>query len=425
VSLNILADCNVRTHYHDLYWHIPGYKWNYILDWEARKRKILWELGLWSPDVMCLQEVDHYDDLDEVLQQKGYVGVFTGRTGMSRDGCAMFWRTNRFELLEEESIKFIDHNLRDNVAQLCVLKCKPNANTPRSKNLEHNDSEDSGSAEPTTSGSVDSRDHCVVVGNIHVLFNPKRGDVKLGQTRLLMEKAHAISERWGKAPVAIAGDFNSTPNSPLYQFISSSQLDLAAHDRRYISGQEAEMSFSNERHSNGACKDERQATTSGPSETGADEESLPECIKTFELEESIVVATGEANSVAEISSSTTSTETLKRVSIPPRIRGWDQCELMAATGGKRLSVISHNMNLRSAYSEIEGKPGSRDERGEPWVTTCHKKFSGTVDYIWHTDDLIPVRVLDTIQTSDLPSEKWGSDHMALACEFSFVPSKEG
>jgi len=27
-----------------------------------------------------------------------------------------------------------------------------------------------------------------------------------------MENAHALSERWGNAPVAIAGDFNSTPN---------------------------------------------------------------------------------------------------------------------------------------------------------------------------------------------------------------------
>lgn len=66
---------------------------------------------------------------------------------------------------------------------------------------------------------------------------------------------------------------------------------------------------------------DRQATTSGSSqgaEPGVDEESLPECIKTFELEESTVVTTGEANSVTESSSSMTSTETLKRVSVPPR-----------------------------------------------------------------------------------------------------------
>ena len=31
------------------------------------------------------------------------------------------------------------------------------------------------------------------------------------QARILLEKAHALSEKWGKVPVAIAGDFNSTP----------------------------------------------------------------------------------------------------------------------------------------------------------------------------------------------------------------------
>ena len=31
------------------------------------------------------------------------------------------------------------------------------------------------------------------------------------QVRILLEKAHAISQKWGNAPVALAGDFNSTP----------------------------------------------------------------------------------------------------------------------------------------------------------------------------------------------------------------------
>lgn len=47
-----------------------------------------------------------------------------------------------------------------------------------------------------------------------------------------MEKAHAISERWGKAPVALAGDFNSTPdvitliNLQFLSFVIITLLDL-------------------------------------------------------------------------------------------------------------------------------------------------------------------------------------------------------
>ncbi|KAG4400594.1 hypothetical protein GLYMA_07G091232v4 [Glycine max] len=50
-----------------------------------------------------------------------------------------------------------------------------------------------------------------VVGNIHVLFNPNRGDIKLGQVRLLLDKAYKLSQEWGDIPVIIAGDLNSVP----------------------------------------------------------------------------------------------------------------------------------------------------------------------------------------------------------------------
>ena len=46
--------------------------------------------------------------------------------------------------------------------------------------------------------SCDSKNNRVVVGNIHVLFNPKRGDVKLGQVmtsrnpRFSCSKSHEI-----------------------------------------------------------------------------------------------------------------------------------------------------------------------------------------------------------------------------------------
>ncbi|XP_024386152.1 carbon catabolite repressor protein 4 homolog 5 isoform X3 [Physcomitrium patens] len=430
VSYNILADVNARAHWDELYWHIPPF----IMDWDARKKKLLRELALWSPDIMCLQEVDHYEDLNEELESKGYVGVYTSRTGASTDGCAMFWRKNRFELLEEECIKFNEFNLRDNVAQLCVLWTK-------SKTSEWRDTDGSeglDDAKPTI-GSRDPKNNCVVVGNTHLLFNPKRGDVKLGQARVLLEKAHAISEKWGNAPVAIAGDFNSTPWSALYRFMSCSQLDLAGHDRRNISGQEegAKERFKTNAYSRevskyerfgSACESSQGVEISGEEDLVLGTESSIVSIKTNDSKESTII-TRETNLTTEITGQKFSKVTSTRVSIAKRVRGWDQSELMAATGASDLSVVQHKLDLRSAYSEIEGKPGSRDERGEPFVTTFHKKFRGTVDYIWHTDDLVTVRVLDTLPTSvlqhckGLPSKKWGSDHLALACEFCFAPNR--
>ncbi|KAJ1389395.1 Endonuclease/exonuclease/phosphatase superfamily [Sesbania bispinosa] len=60
----------------------------------------------------------------------------------------------------------------------------------------------------------------VVVCNIQVLYNPDRGEIKLGQIRILLDKVKVVSKLWNNAPVVICGDINCTPKSPLYNFIS-------------------------------------------------------------------------------------------------------------------------------------------------------------------------------------------------------------
>lgn len=75
-----------------------------------------------SPDIICLQEVDKYYDLLNVLEKAGYAGSYKRRTGDYVDGCAMFWKADKCQLLEGESIEFKQFGLRDNVAQLSVFE---------------------------------------------------------------------------------------------------------------------------------------------------------------------------------------------------------------------------------------------------------------------------------------------------------------
>lgn len=217
LSYNILADYLALSHRSKLYFHIP----RQFLDWEWRKRSILFELGLWSADIMCFQEVDRFQDLEVELKFRGYTGIWKMRTGNAIDGCAIFWRASRFKLLYEEGIEFNKLGLRDNVAQICVLELL-------SQNFTENTA-----ALPTSSAHSKK----VVICNIHVLFNPKRGEIKLGQVRTLLEKAQAVSKTWNDAPVVLCGDFNCTPKSPLYNFISEQKLDLSGVDRDKVSGQ--------------------------------------------------------------------------------------------------------------------------------------------------------------------------------------------
>ena len=43
-------------------------------------------------DIICLQEVDHYDDFVEHLNKLNYESLFKKRTGNNPDGCAIFWK---------------------------------------------------------------------------------------------------------------------------------------------------------------------------------------------------------------------------------------------------------------------------------------------------------------------------------------------
>ncbi|KAG2700050.1 hypothetical protein I3760_07G215500 [Carya illinoinensis] len=231
LSYNILADYLAINHRSKLYFHIP----RHMLDWEWRKKNILFELGLWSADVMCFQEVDRFQELEEELKLRGYSGIWKMRTGTPVDGCAIFWRMSRFKLLHEECIEFNKLGLRDNVAQICVLEL-----------VNKNSSEETLALPISSKGSSK-----VVVCNIHVLYNPKRGEIKLGQVRALLNRAHSVSKLWDDAPVVICGDFNCTPKSPLYNFISGRKLDLSGVGRDKVSGQAtAEISAQRSYNSN-------------------------------------------------------------------------------------------------------------------------------------------------------------------------------
>ncbi|KAL3009510.1 hypothetical protein AAZX31_07G087500 [Glycine max] len=87
--------------------------------------------------------------------------------------------------------------MRNNVAQLCVFEANHEKKESDACNL--------------TSIAPSTGKRRFVVGNIHVLFNPNRGDIKLGQVRLLLDKAYKLSQEWGDIPVIIAGDLNSVP----------------------------------------------------------------------------------------------------------------------------------------------------------------------------------------------------------------------
>ncbi|KAG0459767.1 hypothetical protein HPP92_022895 [Vanilla planifolia] len=105
---------------------------------------------------------------------------------------------------------------------------------------------------------------------------------------------------------------------------------------------------------------------------------------------------------------------------------WTPMEIETASGKANCTLVEHPLKLRSAYTDVEDYAGTKDSSREPQITSYNRQFMGTVDYIWCSEDLQTIRVLDTIpkhvlqRTPGFPTQKWGSDHLALVCELAFV-----
>lgn len=200
-----------------------------------------------SPEVVCLQEVqaDHYEShLYAAMSEAGYEGVFKQKTRQSMglagkvDGCALFWKRSTFHLVEsysiefnelaqrqatqlglnttpqthrgsngnDEGVAFMNRLSKDNVAQLVVLEL----------------------AQPPPSSSSSNKNNPqasqICIANTHLYSNKDFPDVKLWQAwQLLQELETFVMSRGGSPnslPLIICGDFNSTPDTAVYELLS-------------------------------------------------------------------------------------------------------------------------------------------------------------------------------------------------------------
>ncbi|TPX30834.1 hypothetical protein SmJEL517_g05704 [Synchytrium microbalum] len=217
-----------------------GYTPSWALNWEYRKEILLQEILTYNADVVCLQEVEmsQYEEYfrDQLQQHGDYESVFWPKSRartMSEyerrgvDGCATFYKASKFSLVEKHLIEFqqiamqrpefrkTDDILnrvmiKDNIAVITLLELK----------------------------ETGSR---VLVTNAHLHWDPTYKDVKLVQTAMLMDELQRVVNIYAslpsrhpthqyianspaRMPIIVAGDFNSLPNSGVYEFLSSAHV---------------------------------------------------------------------------------------------------------------------------------------------------------------------------------------------------------
>ena len=136
----------------------------------------------------------------------GFTCFYKRRTGCKTDGCAVCYKPTRFRLLCASPVEYFRPGLellnRDNVGLVLLLQ----------------------PLVPEGLGQVSVAPLCVA--NTHVLYNPRRGDVKLAQMAILLAEVDKVARLsdGSHCPVVLCGDLNSVPNSPLYNFVRDGEL---------------------------------------------------------------------------------------------------------------------------------------------------------------------------------------------------------
>lgn len=201
---------------------------SWALNWEYRRELIKNQIFEMNSDVLCLQEVETQSFEDfwlPLLAERGYRGLFHAKYRARRmnerdakkvDGCAIFYKHEKFSLAEKKSLEYTQIVLnshkykksddvfnrlqsRDNIGLVTILK-----------HLETGEN--------------------ILVANTHLHWDPALNDVKAVQVGVLLEEIETIVKKACKEsnisnikdfPMFICGDFNSQLHSAVYKLLAN------------------------------------------------------------------------------------------------------------------------------------------------------------------------------------------------------------
>jgi len=232
VNYNILADLYMNLTVPDEEMYFPYCPRRYQTH-NYRYPLLLKEISGYQADLYCLQEVDTrmYDRFLEAYMAKlGWRGVRKMKGGVVNEGSAIFYRPEKFELIDSDDHIISDLLAKDDsfsdlaqiakqtelvwnifftrpaAVQVAVFRC---LNVPNS---------------------------FVCVGNTHLHFKPHHSPIRLLQAavgyRHLLNVVSRIEKQYPNSTVAaiFCGDFNSTPSTGVYEMFQNGRLDAEHRD---------------------------------------------------------------------------------------------------------------------------------------------------------------------------------------------------
>ncbi|KAH7108021.1 glucose-repressible alcohol dehydrogenase transcriptional effector [Auriculariales sp. MPI-PUGE-AT-0066] len=220
-----------------------GYTPSRALEWSSRRELILTETTLINADFLCLQEVDadsyRSTFLPEYQKECGYDGVHyqkpreraavqdeKGRV----DGCATFYKTAKWTLLERQLLDF----------QAMAIQ-RPDFVKSQDMFTRILSKDNIGVLTAFENIATGAR---IVIANVHLQWNEDYRDVKLVQLSLGLDAIDQMAKRIAalpprplpgggtgptytdghRVPTVFCGDFNSTHESSIYELMSTGSL---------------------------------------------------------------------------------------------------------------------------------------------------------------------------------------------------------
>ncbi|XP_066148228.1 nocturnin isoform X2 [Euwallacea fornicatus] len=176
------------------------------LEWNHRKYLVVEEIVEYCPDIICLQEVDHFNFLKQVLATQGYQGMFFPKpdspcfyihNNNGPDGCAIFFRSAKFDLIRAETRILEIWRIQSNqVALLMVLKIKQTG-----------------------------QEICVATTHLKAKHSALLATLRNEQGKDLLQ---FVEQKAGDRPLILSGDFNAEPEEPVYSTILKGDSNFAS-----------------------------------------------------------------------------------------------------------------------------------------------------------------------------------------------------
>jgi nocturnin len=168
------------------------------LDWEYRKKLIQLELQRVDPDLLCVQELDHYQDfLEPEMSSKNFDSIYKKKPDWHQDGTGIFYNKSKFTKIDQMEILF------------------PGSQFALGLLLEW-------------SGKK------FYLFSTHLKAKEEFDSVRVEQLTILLNYIEQLEPH----PVILCGDFNSQPGSNAYNRLANNTIGLVSAYRR-----EGEPSF--------------------------------------------------------------------------------------------------------------------------------------------------------------------------------------